>query len=307
MKTAIVIIILLIASITYADSIDDMLNQFDDIAALSLLTGWHKGSRFNIDGESYVAAYVDRTRNYNQGCQNVTYHYEDMDYTEHTIEMTSIPVVHSFEENRFINTSYYEMYPHLKRLESINRNGYILIPVHIFKRDYPVWGFLQGSGGQGPCPDNPDNTCDYVIFHCQQTEFFMIETWFVVKVAYNPDFPECSTGECFEPADIFEEDSDPNQLICDDVIATIDDFSYVKLFNCFIERMKTTEIFQKVEEISEVPTGGSSVITINTENYGDHSFNFNIFSSGYDVLKGFFLLVSSWIALKIILRPTQNN
>ena len=66
--------------------------------------------------------------------------------------------------------------------------------------------------------------------------------------------------------------------------------------------MKTTSIFSLSDDLlGDVPTGGSSVLTIEGgDTYGQQEIDFNDWSAGWLVFRSVIMIFSSFIAFRIL-------
>lgn len=78
-------------------------------------------------------------------------------------------------------------------------------------------------------------------------------------------------------------------------------FDFGARFQSFFDRMKTTAVFSLPNQFATgIPSGGQSTMSFNGGRFGNQTFDFATFSGLFIVVKSLFLIVCSWVALKII-------
>lgn len=78
-------------------------------------------------------------------------------------------------------------------------------------------------------------------------------------------------------------------------------FNVGSRFKSFFDQMKTTAVFSLPNQFSSsIPQGGTSTMSFNGGRFGNQTFDFSTFSGLFVVVKSLFLVVCSWVALKII-------
>jgi len=78
-------------------------------------------------------------------------------------------------------------------------------------------------------------------------------------------------------------------------------FSLSGRFGGFVDAMKGTSLFSIPGQFSSsIPTGGTSTMSFDGGRFGQHTFDFSTFSTVFAVVKSLFLIICSWVSLRII-------
>lgn len=82
---------------------------------------------------------------------------------------------------------------------------------------------------------------------------------------------------------------------------TDDELSLGNRFRAFFDQMRTTALFSLPNQfLSGLPSGGSSVISFSAGRFGDHTFDFSLFSSLWTTLKTIILVLFAWLGVRIV-------
>lgn len=89
------------------------------------------------------------------------------------------------------------------------------------------------------------------------------------------------------------------------LISEIDDLmslDFTARFNQFITDMKATPLFSKVLSLSDLAdvSGGASVLQVSFGSFGDVNFDLANYAGTYNYIKGFLLLLGSYLMIRII-------
>lgn len=86
-----------------------------------------------------------------------------------------------------------------------------------------------------------------------------------------------------------------------DLDASLTDHSFGDRFSTFIDDMSGTAIFSILgDPADDIPTSGDSTITVEAGDYGTHTFDFDTWSEGLEVLKTILIICATWCAIKIM-------
>lgn len=72
-------------------------------------------------------------------------------------------------------------------------------------------------------------------------------------------------------------------------------------FRDFFDQMRTTALFSLPNQfLSGLPSGGSSVMSFSAGRFGNHTFDFSLFSSLWTTLKTIILVLFAWLGVRIV-------
>lgn len=94
---------------------------------------------------------------------------------------------------------------------------------------------------------------------------------------------------------------------CDDMCdgATIENYKFKNLLNCFIDRLKTTELFTITESIMDDSMVGDSNYVMDAGLFGEQTLDLSFLSESLPVMKTVLVIISFWLAAKIVLRHPE--
>lgn len=78
-------------------------------------------------------------------------------------------------------------------------------------------------------------------------------------------------------------------------------FDVGQRFQTFVETVKSSALFSMAGGFAAgIPSGGESTYSFSGGRYGEHTFDFSRFSSVFTMIRALYLIMCSWVAIKIV-------
>lgn len=112
----------------------------------------------------------------------------------------------------------------------------------------------------------------------------------------------------FEILEVEPTSLDFDTIMCNEYEASFDDFSFGKRLKCFFVNMESTSIMKVMDQFQDFPgSSEQSIFQIEAGDYGSHTIDYGEIKNSLYILGYVLLFVSSWVALKIVVRHKEDE